>query len=172
MRLLRQAVHQGRPVLDPIIRNALQADMRGRPQQPLLQVLPKPVVDGQRDDERSHPRRHPGDGNPRDDPNKRLPAFGAQVTSRDEEFEAHEEAFSLSAISLQPRLRIIRCMPRWTVQRQEELLANAPARRRGESLIGLSDAGLRACQFLQNAMRCRMVIVDIRSLQQLSSGRD
>ena len=101
MRLLRQPIHQSRPVPNPIIRDPLQTDMRSRPQQPLLQILPKPVIDGQSHDQRSHSRRHSNNRDARDDPNKRLPPLGAQIASRDEKFKAHEEAFScqLSAFS-------------------------------------------------------------------------
>ena len=73
--------------------------MRGRAQQPVLQVLAESVVDGERDDQRRHSGGDSGDGNAGDDANDRLAAFGAQVAGRDEEFEAHEE--KLSALSRQ-----------------------------------------------------------------------
>jgi hypothetical protein len=68
--------------------------MRSRPQQPLLKVLPKPVVDGESDDQRCDPGGNSCDRNASNDADKSLPPFGAQVSGRDEEFEAHEETIS------------------------------------------------------------------------------
>ena len=46
-------------------------------------------------------RRHSGNRDAGDDANKGLPPFGAQVAGRDEEFEAHERSYQLSAVSSQ-----------------------------------------------------------------------
>ena len=54
MGLLLQAREQRLPVADAVAFNAQQIDVRGGTEQPVLQVLAESVVDGQRDDERSH----------------------------------------------------------------------------------------------------------------------
>src|SRR5208282_1526484 len=99
MRLLRQLLKQRTPIANPVAFHSQQTDVRGRTQQPRLQILPEAVVDGQRDDQRSHPRRHSQDGDPSDDADERLAALGAKITSCDEKFEAHKK--QLSALSHQ-----------------------------------------------------------------------
>ena len=67
----------------------------------ILQILAKSVVDGQCDDERGYAGGYSGNRDAGDDADEGLAALGAQVAGRDEEFEAHEGAFScqLSAFS-------------------------------------------------------------------------
>ncbi len=101
MRLLRQFFEQRTPIAHPVALYPQQADVRRRTQQPRLQILPKSVIDGQRDNQRSHSRRHAQDRDAGDDANKRLPPFGAQISSRNEKFEAHRSGCQLSAISFQ-----------------------------------------------------------------------
>jgi hypothetical protein len=91
MRLLRQLPKQRTPLLNPIALHAQQTDVRRRPQKALLQVLPEPIVNRERHDQRSHPRRNPGDRNPRDYANDGLPPFRSQISGSNEEFKAHEE---------------------------------------------------------------------------------
>ena len=90
MRLLREAVHERGPVLDAVVGNALQADVRRGTQQPLLQVLTKAVGDGHGDHQGGHACGDSGDGNTGNDADEGLAAFGAQVAGRDEKFEVHE----------------------------------------------------------------------------------
>ena len=99
--LVRQAVQERGPVLDAVVGDALQADVRRGTEQALLQVLAKSVGDGHGDDERGDSGGDSGDGDAGDDADEGLPSFGAQVAGRDEEFEAHGEAIScqLSAFS-------------------------------------------------------------------------
>ena len=92
MRLFGEAIEQWRPILDAVVGYPQQADVRGRSNEALLQILAKAVVDGERDDERSHARGYSDDRDAGDDADESLAAFGAQVAGRDEEFEAHEEA--------------------------------------------------------------------------------
>src|SRR5215471_9989040 len=91
MGLMRKPLHQRRPIFDPMVRDALQADVRSRSKQPLLQILAESVVDGESDHERRNTGRNTGNGDSGDDADKRLPALGAEVAGGDEEFEAHEE---------------------------------------------------------------------------------
>ncbi len=91
MRLFGKAVEQRRPILDAVVGYAQKADMRGGPDEALLQVLAKAVVDGESDDERSHARGYSDDRNAGDDADESLAALGAQVAGRDEEFKAHAE---------------------------------------------------------------------------------
>jgi hypothetical protein len=107
MRLLGEAVHERGPVLDAVIGDTLQADVRSGTQQALLEVLAKAVGDGHGDYERGHARGDSGDGDASDDADEGLAALGAQVAGRDEEFEAHEEG-----ISCQPS-RIITTAREW-----------------------------------------------------------
>ena len=58
--------------------------MRSRAEQPLLQVLPETVVNGERNNQRSDTGRDSDDGNARDDPDKRLAPLGPQVSGCDE----------------------------------------------------------------------------------------
>src|ERR1700680_1210580 len=94
MRLLRKTVQHRRPILDAIVRDAHQADVRSRTQQTLLQVLANPVVDGQRHNQRSYTRRHPRNRDARDNADKGLAPLGTQVSASDKEFKAHEWLFS------------------------------------------------------------------------------
>ena len=68
--------------------------MRRRAEKALLQILAESVVDGERDDERSYACGNSNDGDAGDDPDERLPPFGAQVARSDEEFESHEKQAS------------------------------------------------------------------------------
>src|SRR5258706_15412433 len=90
MRLFRQPIKQRRPIPDAVVGDPEQADVRRGSDEALLQILAKAVVDGERNDERGHTRSYPDNRDASNDPNKRLPPFGAQVAGRDEEFEAHE----------------------------------------------------------------------------------
>jgi hypothetical protein len=101
VRLLRQPVHERRPVLDAVISNAQQADMRGRAEQTLLEVLAKSIVDRQSNDQRRDPCGNSHDRDTGNDADKGLPSLGAKVSGCDEEFETHAEAISrqLSAFS-------------------------------------------------------------------------
>ena len=80
MRLFREPVKQRGPVLDAVVGDALQADVRGRAEQTLLQVLAEAVVDGERDNEGGDSRGHSQYGNCGDHTDEGLTAFGAQVT--------------------------------------------------------------------------------------------
>src|SRR6266853_1475000 len=71
--------------------------MRRRTQQPVLQVLTESIVDGKGNDERSDPGCNSGDRDAGDNADDSLAAFGAEVASRDEEFEAHKRSYQLSA---------------------------------------------------------------------------
>ena len=64
--------------------------MRSRTEQTLLKILAETVVDGQRDDERSHAGRNSGNRNAGDHTDKGLAALGTQVARRNEEFKFHE----------------------------------------------------------------------------------
>ena len=63
--------------------------MGSRPEQAVLQVLAKAVVDSKCNDEGSHARSDAQDGNDRDQADNGLAPFGAEVAGGDEEFEAH-----------------------------------------------------------------------------------
>ena len=89
VRLLLQSRQQRLPVADAVALDAQQVDVRSRAQQPVLQVLAKAVVDGQRDDERGDARRHSDDGDDGDDADDGLPPLGPQIARRYEEFELH-----------------------------------------------------------------------------------
>ncbi len=89
VRLFRKSIEQRRPILNAVVGYAKQADVRGRSDQSLLQILTKAIIDRERDDKRSHARRYPYNRNAGDDADKRLTALGAQVAGRDEEFKAH-----------------------------------------------------------------------------------
>src|SRR3977135_1576096 len=69
--------------------------MRRRTQQPVLQVLTESIVDGKGNDERSDPGCNSGDRDAGDNADDSLAAFGAEVASRDEEFEAHKRSYQL-----------------------------------------------------------------------------
>ena len=97
-----EAVHERGPVLDAVVGDALQADVRRGAKQALLQVLAKAVGDGHGDDEGGDTGGDSCDGDAGDDADEGLAALGAQVAGRDEEFEAHEESYQLSALSFQP----------------------------------------------------------------------
>ena len=58
-------------------------------EQPVLQVAPHAVGDGQRDDERRHARGHAGNGDGRDHADHGLPPLGLQVPRRHIELESH-----------------------------------------------------------------------------------
>ena len=103
MRLRRQLFEQRTPIVDAVAFDAQQTDVRCRAEQPRLQVLAESVIDGQRDDERSDARSYSQHGNSGDDADKRLAAFGAQITGCDEEFEAHQRR-SLSLVDGRSRL--------------------------------------------------------------------
>ena len=64
--------------------------MRSRAQQPILQVLPKTIVDGQRNNQRSHARGHAHHGNHGHQAHYSLAPFGAKIASGDEEFKTHK----------------------------------------------------------------------------------
>ena len=98
VRLLLQARQQRLPVANAVAFHAQQIDVRGRAEQPVLQVLAESVVDGQRDDERSNASRDSDDGDYGDDANDGLPPFGPQVARRYEEFELHTERRSESSL--------------------------------------------------------------------------
>ncbi len=89
MGLLLQAREQCLPVADAVAFDTQQIDVRGGTEQPVLQVLTKSVVDGQRDDERSHASRHSNDGDDGDDADDSLSPLGPQVARGYEEFELH-----------------------------------------------------------------------------------
>ena len=97
MRLFGKALQQRRPILDAVVGYAQEAYVRSGSDEALLQVLAKAVVDGQRDDERSHARGYSDDRNAGDDADERLAALGAQVAGRDEEFKAHAEHSAVSS---------------------------------------------------------------------------
>ncbi len=98
VRLLLQSREQRLPVANAVALHAQQIDVRGRAQQAVLQVLAKSVVDGQRDDERSHARGHSDDGDDGDDADDGLAPFGSQITRRYEEFELHSEELSENSL--------------------------------------------------------------------------
>src|SRR5258705_6579723 len=91
MGLFREPLHQRWPVSDPVVGDPLQADMRGGAEQPLLQILSKPVIDSESDDQGGDARSNAQHRDPRDDPDEGLPPFGAEIAARNEEFEAHQE---------------------------------------------------------------------------------
>src|ERR1700689_4951587 len=98
MRLFRKTIHERGPVFDAVVGDALQADVRRGAEQALLEVLAKSVGDGHGDHERGNAGGDAGDGDAGDDADEGLAALSAQVAGRDEEFEAHEEAMSYTAI--------------------------------------------------------------------------
>ena len=59
-------------------------------QQTILQILTKPVINCERNDERSYARSNAGNRNAGDYTNDCLPAFGTEIPRGDKEFEAHE----------------------------------------------------------------------------------
>ncbi len=69
--------------------------MRRRTQQPVLQVLTESIVDGKGNDERSDSGGNSSDRYARDHADDSLAAFGTEVASRDEEFEAHNRSYQL-----------------------------------------------------------------------------
>src|SRR5579863_6766517 len=93
MLLFRKPLHQRRPILDAVIGDPLEANVRSRTEKTLLQILTESVVDGEGDDERSHSGGDSDDGDTGDDPDECLTALGAEIAGRDKEFESHE-AFS------------------------------------------------------------------------------
>src|SRR5579884_321446 len=88
MRLLRQPRDQPSIIPDTIALRPQQVHVRRRAEQPLLQVLPESVIDGERDDQRCHARGDPDDRDRGDHADDRLPALSAQISRRDEELEA------------------------------------------------------------------------------------
>ena len=89
MRLFGKTFEQRRPIFDAVVGYAQQADMRGGSDEAILQILAKAVVDGECDDERSDARGYSDNRDAGDDADEGLPALGAQVAGRDEEFKAH-----------------------------------------------------------------------------------
>ncbi len=79
VRLLLQSREQRLPIANTIALHPQQVDVRRRTQQAVLQVLAKPVVDGQRDDQRRDARRHSNNRDHGDDPDDGLPPFGPQI---------------------------------------------------------------------------------------------
>jgi hypothetical protein len=73
--------------------------VRGLTQETILQVLTESIVDGECHDERGHSGGNSKDGNAGDHADDGLPSFCSEVAGRDEEFEAHEGSYQLSAIS-------------------------------------------------------------------------
>ncbi len=60
MRQMAQPLQQRPPVANAVILHPHQIDIGARAQQPVLQIAPHAIGDGQRDDQRRHPRRNPG----------------------------------------------------------------------------------------------------------------
>ena len=89
VRLRAQALLEVSPILDAVTLHAQEIDVGSRPEQAVLQVLAKAVVDSQRNDERSHARSDAQNGNDRDQADNGLAPFGTEVAGGDEEFEAH-----------------------------------------------------------------------------------
>jgi hypothetical protein len=89
MRLLGEAIQESGPVFNAIVGDALQADIGGRAEQPLLQVLPKSIVDSEGDHERSHAGGNSSDGDCGDNANESLAPLGAEIAAGDKQFEAH-----------------------------------------------------------------------------------
>jgi len=98
--LFREAIEKRGPVLDAVVGDAEQADVGSGADETLLQVLAETVVDGEGDDEGGDAGGDADHGDRGDDADEGLAAFGAQVASGDEEFEAHEGC-QLSALSFQ-----------------------------------------------------------------------
>ena len=89
VRQAAQPVEQRLPVADAVSLHAHQLHMRARSQQTVLNVAPHAVGNGQRDDQRGHPRGYPGDGDGGHHSDHGLPPLGLQVTRRHKEFESH-----------------------------------------------------------------------------------
>src|SRR5882762_950200 len=69
------------------------------PEQSLLQVLPKAIVDRERNNQRSYTGRDTSNRNAGNDADKSLASFRSEIAGCDEEFEAHGK--KLSALSCQ-----------------------------------------------------------------------
>ncbi len=69
--------------------NAHQIHVRRGAEQPVLQVAPHAVGDGQRDDERGHSGGHSGDRDGGDHAHHGLPPLGLEVPRRHIELESH-----------------------------------------------------------------------------------
>ena len=98
VRLLVELREQRLPVANAVALDAQQVDVRGRAQQPVLQVLAEAVVDGQRDDERGHACSYSDDGDDGDDADDGLAPFGSQITRCYEELKLHPEKLGESSL--------------------------------------------------------------------------
>ena len=89
VRLLLHARQQLGPVADAIGLHAHEVHVSGGAQQALLQILAESVVDGQRDDERSHAGGHANHRNRGNHADDGLAALGPQVAAGNEKLELH-----------------------------------------------------------------------------------
>ena len=77
-----QAFEQRTPVANAVALDAHQLDMRGGAEEPVLQVAPHAVGDGESDDERGNAGGDAGDGDGGDHADDGLPPLGFQVARR------------------------------------------------------------------------------------------
>src|SRR5215472_119052 len=82
-----QAGYENPPIGDAVVCDALKLNLRLRSQELVLQIPLEAGIDRQGNDERGHARSHADDRDHRDDADHRLPALGAKITRRHEEFE-------------------------------------------------------------------------------------
>ena len=77
---IAQPRQQGPPVADAVPSDPHQGNVRGRADEPLLQIAPHTIRDRQRDDQRSYARCNPNHGDRRDHSNDGLAPLRTQVT--------------------------------------------------------------------------------------------
>src|SRR5947209_15182838 len=108
MGLLLQPGNKTLPVADTARLDTLEVHMRSGAEQTVLEVLAETVVDGQRNNERSHARSHADDRNNGNYADYGLAAFGPKVTRGNKKFEPQMECHSLSRVLLKRSLTRVR----------------------------------------------------------------
>src|ERR1051326_6778850 len=88
MRLLFQTRKQGLPIADSARVHALQVHMSYSAEKTILELLAKPVIDGQCNDERGHASPRADEGDDGDYADDGLAALGAQIPGRNKELES------------------------------------------------------------------------------------
>ena len=75
--------------MDSVCFHAQQVDVGCRTEQPVLQVLAKAVIDGQRDDEGGDAGRDSNNRNDGDDADNGLATLGSEISRGNEKFKLH-----------------------------------------------------------------------------------
>ena len=93
MRHMAQPFEQRLPVSDAVARHTHQLHVRAVSQQPVLQVAPHAVGDGQCNHQRSHSGGNSSNGNGGHNAHHGLSPLGLQVSSRQKKFKSHRAYF-------------------------------------------------------------------------------